>query len=149
MALEDPHLVVAHQLALWCLCFFLLASTQHAERCKSKRPPIEKLNWFGFEQSLDDELFQNAHRMGKASFCALCSMMLANSKKKYDRHHSVRLSYHWMLSITLSFLGGARTCDLSVLHRPIRKSVMFSCIWNVIGATNETFQFEFPEDAES
>ena len=55
-----------------------------------------------------------------------------------------------MLSIALSYLGGARICDLRVIYRPIKKKVMFSCaLWNVIDAINETHNFSFPLDCRS
>ena len=45
--------------------------------------------------------------------------------------------------------GGSRICDQRVFHRPIKKSVIMSCTWNVIDSTNETCEFEFLMDPDS
>ena len=102
------------------------------------------LNWFLFKKSLDQDLFCNVHWIDKASFYVLLWEIEPNLRKKYKRPDKLRLSFACMVSITLSYLGEARICDLRVLHRLIKKKVLFSCIWNVIGAINETYSFSFP-----
>ena len=44
---------------------------------------------------------------------------------------------------------GSRICDQRVLCRPITKSVIMSCTWNVIDSINETYEFDFPTDPAS
>ena len=103
-------------------------------------------DWFDFKRSLDDNLFCNAHRMDKPSFCKLYEKISPILHNKYERTNRVRLSFKSQLSLTLSYLGGARICDLRVLRHPIKKKVIFSCAWNVVDSINETFAFSFPLD---
>ena len=99
---------------------------------------------FKFEQSLYKYLFYNIHRMDKHSFYNIRDDMLPYLRKKYKRNKNVRLLYESMISLNLSYLGGARIYYLRVLHRPKKKKVIFLYVWNVIDVINETYAFLFP-----
>ena len=63
--------------------------------------------------------------MDKASFYILLREIEPNLHKKYKQLDKLRLSFASMVSITLSYLGRARICDLRVLYRPIKKKLYF------------------------
>ena len=63
---------------------------------------------------------------------------LPNLRKKFKRPDELRLSYECMVSMTLSYLGGTRVCDLCVLHLPIKNKAACSYFLNAIDAINET-----------
>ena len=63
--------------------------------------------------------------MDKASFYILLREIKPNFRKKYKWPDKLRLSSACMVSITLSYLGGARICDLCMLYRPIKKKLYF------------------------
>ena len=143
------HPILARQYMLICLFFLFIASTQRGCTCNPHEVVKRAFNWYLFEESLDKHLFHNIHRMDKDSFHILVRDIMPNLSKKYKRPDKLRLSYAHQVSITLSYLGGARICDLRVFHRPIKKKVIFSYIWNVIDAINETCKFSFPVDHTS
>ena len=149
--MENPtsHLLLARQYMIFCLFFLFLASTQRGITYNPYEIVKSAFDWSSFEKSLEQDLFYNVHRMDRPSFYVLLRQIGPNLAKKYKRSDKLRLSYASMVSITLSYLGGARICDLRVLYRPIKKKVIFSYIWNVIDAINETYNFSFPTDHAS
>lgn len=149
MACEHVDPIVVKQYTIMCLFFLFLASTQRGCMHHPYNIVTEVFDWFKFEESLDKDLFYNVHRMGKASFRKLVSDIQPNLRNKHKRPDKLHLSYECMVNITLSYLGGARICDLRVLCRPITKKVMHSYVWNVIDAINETCKFQFPLDHAS
>ena len=146
MVVEDTNAIVTRQCIMLSFLFILFLSTQPGYYHGRYGPHHNPFDWFEFERSLDDNLFYNSHRMDKPSFYKLCGKISPLLRNKYERTNRVRLSFESMLSLTLSYLGGARICDLRVLCRPINKKVIFSYMWNVIDAINETFAFSFPLD---
>ena len=141
--------VLARQCMIICLCFLFLVSTQRGLQLNPYQKFKSVFDKSSFEKSLDQELFCNVHRMGKASFYILLSKILPNLSKKCKHSGKLRLSHASMVSITLSHLGSARICNLRVLCRPMHKKVLFSCIWNAVNAINETRSFSFPTDHAS
>jgi len=146
---EAYHPIAVQQCKLLCFCFLFFLSTQRGYSYDPYNVVKDVFSWFAFENSLDKDLFYNVHRMDKTSFCKLLEYVSPQLGKKYKDPKKLRLSHACQLSITLSYLGGARICDLRVLCRPIKKKVIFSYIWNVIDSVNETFQFSFPMDHQS
>ena len=118
---ENVNPIVVQQYTLLCLFFLFLVSTQRGCMYDPYTIVYEIFNWQEFEESLDKDLFYNVHRMDKQAFYRLLDDILPKLRKKYKRPHQLRLSYACMLSITLSYLGGARICDLRVIYRPIKK----------------------------
>ena len=131
MVVDNTNAIATRQCVLLCFLFILFLSAQPGHYHGKHSTHHTPFDWFEFERSLDDNLFCNVHRMGKPSFHKLCEKISPLLRNKHERTNHARLSFESMLSLTLSYLGGARICDLRVLHRPIKKKVIFSCMWNV------------------
>ena len=75
MSLHEAYVhFIAMQYALWYLALLYFTSLDHNRetiQLKSK----EAFDWFEFENSLDDELFYNVHRMDKESTLALLVLL--------------------------------------------------------------------------
>ena len=61
----------------------------------------------------------------------------------------MRLFHSFILSITLSYLAGARIYNSRLICRPIKKKVVFSCMWNMINTINERHNLSFLLDYRS
>ena len=122
---EACHPIAAQQCELICICFLFFLITQRGFCCDPYRIVKDVFAWSKFEESLDKDLFHNAHRMDEPSFYKSLDCILPQLRKKYKKPHKLRLSYPCVLSMTLSYLGGARICDLRVLHRPMQKRLYF------------------------
>ena len=130
------------------LAVFLFLSSSNALSRDPWTVAREIFHWSNFEISLDDELFCNAHRMDKISFCRLLNEIVPSLKSKCKTPERIRLPFPSMLRVTLSCLGGARLCDLRVACRPAKK-VTKPCVWNTIDVITETCSFSFPTDYQS
>ena len=140
--------LISKQWFLCCLVFFLFFSSSKAlsrEPCTVAR---EIFHWSNFEKILDDELFCNAHRMEKNSFCRLLNEIVPSLKSKCKTPERIRLPFPSMLRVTLLCLSGARLCDLRVACRPAKKGTK-PFVWNTIDVINETWSFSFPTDYQS
>ena len=119
---QDCNQIVVKQCFLCCLLFFCFLSSSQALQRNPYAVVRESFQWSNFERSLDDELFYNVHRMDKNCFYRLLDEIMPSLKSKHKRPERIRLPFPSMLSVTLSYLGGARLCDLRVTCRPMKKS---------------------------
>ena len=125
---SDSTLNVIRQWTLVFFVFLFLASSQRGCTYDSYTKPCNGFDWVEFENSVDKKLFYNVHRMNKDAFHILLNQILPNLRNKYKDLSKLRVPYASMLGITLSYLGGARICNLRVLYCPIKTEVIFSYI---------------------
>ena len=100
-------------------------STQRGFSCEWYNVVKDVFSWSAFENSLDKDLFYDVYRMNKTSFNKLLKHISPQLREKYKDPKKLCLSYACQLSITLSYLGCARICDLRVLHRTMKRKVFF------------------------
>ena len=151
MSGETAHPIAVRQHLMWCLLFLFMVLAQPGSQRNKRSPKRQRTPFkcFEFEPSLENDLFCNVYRMDKSSFCALHSATLPSLRSKCRRPDVTRMPCQCVLSMTLSYLGGAHSCGMRVLCRPMHEKVLLSYTWNVVNSMNETFAFSFPLDART